>query len=188
MSAETDLTKKLFTVQEFERICDAGIFSPDSRFELIRGEIVEMPKPSRRHAGRVNKLNRVFTSRLGESAIVCVQNEMFLDEMSEPRPDFLICKPLAELFGPFIPDPADVLLLVEISDTSLRYDTRIKAPLYAQAGIPEYWLLNIREDRLEVRSDPVDGAYSRTEFYERGQTLTPQKLPDTVFTIDELIS
>jgi Uma2 family endonuclease len=94
MSAETDLTKKLFTVQEFERICDAGIFSPDSRFELIRGEIVEMPKPSRRHAGRVNKLNRVFT----------------------------------------------------------------------------------------------DGAYSRTEFYERGQTLTPQKLPDTVFTIDELIS
>ena len=188
MSADTEIvSKKLFTVEEFQRICDIDLFPPDSRFELIRGEIIEMPNPTRRHSGRVNKLNRVFTSRLGESAIVCIQNGMFVNEMSEPKPDVVICKPLEELFGPFEPAPEDVLLLVEISDTSLRYDTRIKAPLYAEGGIPEYWLLNIPDDTLEVRTDPAGREYRRTEFYKRGQTITPQKLPGTIFTFDELL-
>jgi Uma2 family endonuclease len=187
MSTEIEITKKLFTVEEFQRICDAGIFPPDSRFELIRGEIIQMPNPSRRHSGRVNKLNRVFTSRLAESVIVSIQNEMFLDAMSGPKPDVVICKPLEELFGPFEPTPDDVLLLVEISDTSLRYDTRIKAPLYAQAGIPEYWLLNIPDDVLEVRTDPAAGEYRKTEIYRRGQTIAPLNIPNVVFTIDELL-
>src|SRR5262249_39774070 len=159
MSADTDITKKLFSVAEFQQICGAGIFPPDSRFELIHGEIIEMPRPTRRHGGRVNKLNRVFTSKLGESVIVCIQNEMFVNEMWEPRPDVVICKPLPELFGPFEPDPGDVLLLVEISDTNIRYDRRIKAPLYAQGGIPEYWILNIPDDVVEVRTDPSEGEY-----------------------------
>jgi Uma2 family endonuclease len=189
MSTDTEIvSRKLFTVEEFQRICDRGIFPPDSRFELIRGEIIEMPNPTRRHSGRVNKLTRVFTSKLGEAVIVCIQNPMFVDEMSEPRPDVVICKPLEELFGPFEPDPGDVILLVEISDTSLRYDTRIKAPLYAQAGIPEYWILNIPDDVLEVRSDPADGEYRRSEIFKRGQTITARGLPGTTFTIDELLA
>lgn len=110
MSADTEiLTKKRFTVEEFQRILDADIFPPDSRQELIRGEIIEMPNPSRRHSGRVNKLTRVFTSKLGESVIVCIQNGMFLNDLSEPKPDVVICKPLPELFGPFEPSPDDVL-------------------------------------------------------------------------------
>jgi Uma2 family endonuclease len=187
MSADTDITKKLFTVAEFQQICDAGIFHPDSRYELIHGEIIEMPRPTYRHSGRVNKLNRVFTSRLGESVIVCIQNGMFVNEMSEPRPDVVICKPLPELFGPFEPDPGDVLFLVEISDTSLGYDKRIKAPLYAQGGIPEYWILNIPDDVLEVRTDPFGNEYRRIDIYKRGQAITPQKLPETRFTVEELL-
>jgi Uma2 family endonuclease len=188
MSVDADIiTKKLFTVEEFQRICDAEIFPPDSRHELIRGEIIEMPTPTRRHSGRVNKLNRVFTSKLGETVIVCIQNGMFVDVMSEPKPDVVICKPLPELFGPFEPSPEDVLLLVEISDTSIRYDTRIKAPLYAKAGIPEYWILNIPEDVLEVRREPANGEWLRTETYRRGQTIVALQLPDVTFTIDELL-
>jgi Uma2 family endonuclease len=187
MSIDINVTKKLFTVGEFQRICDTGIFPPDSRFELIHGEILEMPNPTRPHIGRVNKLTRVFTSKLGESVIVSIQNGMFANEMSEPKPDVVICKPLPELFGPFEPAPEDVLLLVEISDTSIRYDTKIKAPLYAQCGIPEYWLLNIPDDVLEVRTDPAGGEYSRTEIYKRGQTITPRNLPGATFTIDELL-
>ena len=157
MSTDTEIiSRKLFSVEEFQRISEAGIFPPDSRFELIRGEIIEMPNPTRLHSGRVNKLNRVFTSKLGESAIVCIQNPMFIDKMSEPRPDVVICKPLPELFGPFEPEPADVLLLVEISDTSLRYDTKIKSRLYAEAGIPEYWILNIPDGVLQIQTDPMD--------------------------------
>lgn len=189
MSTDTEIiSRKLFTVEEFQRICEAGIFHPDSRHELIRGEIIEVPRATRRHSGRVNKLNRVFTSKLGETVIVCIQNGMFIDEMSEPQPDVVIAKPLPELFGPFEPDPGDLLLLVEISDTSLRYDTRIKAPLYAQGGIPEYWILNIPDDVLEVRSDPAGGEYRRSEIYKRGQTITAQMLPGITFTIDELLA
>jgi len=191
MSIETDtdlVTRKLFTVEEFQRISDIeDIFPPDSRFELIRGEIIEMPNPTRRHSGRVNKLNRVFTSKLGESAIVCIQNGMFVDRMSEPKPDVVIAKPLPELFGAFEPDTGDVLLLVEISDTSVRYDTKTKASLYAEGGIPEYWVLNIPKDVLEVRTDPVDGEYRQTAIYEHGQTITAKNLPGITFTIDELL-
>lgn len=189
MSTDTELiSRKLFSVEEFQRISDAGIFPPDSRFELIRGEIIEMPNPTRLHSGRVNKLNRVFTIRLGESAIVCIQNPMFIDKMSEPRPDVVICKPLPELFGPFEPEPADVLLLIEISDTSLRYDTKIKSRLYAEAGIPEYWILNIPDEVLQVRTDPSDGEYRRIEDFKRGQSITAKVLPGTVFTADELLA
>jgi Uma2 family endonuclease len=189
MSTDAEIiSRKLFSVEEFQRIADAGIFPPDSRFELIRGEIIEMPIPTRLHSGRVNKLTRVFTSKLGESAIVCIQNPMFVDKMSEPRPDVVICKPLPELFGPFEPEPSDVLLLVEISDTSLRYDTKIKSRLYAEAGIPEYWILNIPNDILQVCTDPSDGEYRRIENLERGQTITAQMLPGFVFTSDELLA
>jgi len=189
MSADTEIiSRKLFSVQEFQRISDAGIFPPDSRFELIRGEIFEMPVPTRIHSGRVNKLTRVFTSKLGESAIVCIQNPMFIDQMSEPRPDVVICKSLSELFEPFEPEPSDVLLLVEISDTSLRYDTKIKSRLYADAAIPEYWILNIPDDVLQVRTEPADGEYRRIENLIRGRSITAKMLPDIVFTVDELLA
>jgi Uma2 family endonuclease len=189
MSTDTEIiSRKLFSVEEFQRISEAGIFPPDSRFELIRGEIIEMPNPTRLHSGRVNKLTRVFTMKLGESAIVCIQNPMFIDKMSEPRPDVVICKPLPELFGPFEPDPADVLLLVEISDTSLRYDTKIKSRLYAEVGIPEYWILNIPDGVLQIQTDPMDGEYRRIESFKRGQTITAHMLPGVVFTSDELLA
>jgi Uma2 family endonuclease len=113
---------------------------------------------------------------------------MFVDKMSEPRPDVVICKPLPELFGPFEPEPSDVLLLVEISDTSLRYDTRIKSRLYAEAGIPEYWILNIPDVVLQLRTDPADGEYRRIENFKHGQSITARMLPGIVFTIDELLA
>jgi Uma2 family endonuclease len=186
MATET-ITKKLFTTDEYRRILDAGIFPPDQRFELIRGEIIEMPKVSRRHAGRVNRLTRLFVSRFGESAIVSVQNDMYLDEFSQPRPDMAVCKPLEELFGAFIADSQDVFFLVEISDTSIRYDTKIKTPLYAKAGIREYWILDINEDALIVLTEPIEGEYRRQETFRRGETIHAQALPDITFSIDELL-
>jgi Uma2 family endonuclease len=95
---------------------------------------------------------------------------------------------LPELFGPFEPEPSDVLLLVEISDASLRYDTKIKSRLYADAAIPEYWILNIPDDVLQVRTEPADGEYRRIENLIRGRSITAKMLPDIVFTIDELLA
>ena len=186
MSIET-ITKKLFTVDEYHRMFDAGILSPDHRFQLIRGEIIEMPVPKSQHSGRVNRLNRLFTSRLGESVIVSVQNPVWLDELSEPVPDLVLLRPRADFYTDLSPSPEDVFLLVEISHTTVQYDTKIKAPLYAEAGIPEYWLLNINQDALEVRTHPADGKYTSLTVFRRGQTISPQKLPATTFSIDEIL-
>lgn len=186
MSTES-LTRKLFTVDEFQRMNAANIFPPDTFFELIRGEIVEMPKPQPRHAGRVNKLNRLFTLTFGESAVVSVQNQLVIEPHSEPRPDIAVCKPLPELFGPFGPEPTDLFFLVEISDTSLSYDSGTKAKLYAESGVPEYWILNIPDGVLEVRTDPAGGEYRRVEVLRSGQTVSPQLLPGAVFNVVDIL-
>src|ERR1041385_1059559 len=113
MITET-FTKKLFTIEEFERMEGAGIFPPDTRFELIRGEIIQMPVPSPRHSGRVNKLNDLFTSTLGKRVIVAVQNPVYIprpsDRMSRPQPDIALLKRLPEFFQNFGPLPDEVLL------------------------------------------------------------------------------
>jgi Uma2 family endonuclease len=182
--------KKFFTIEEFDRIEDAGIFPPDSRFELIRGEIIEMAEPTGRHSGRVNKLTRLFTSRLGEQIILSVQNPIHIrtgKHMSKPRPDIAVLKPLPELFGPFTAAPEDVYLLIEISDTTERYDRKIKAPVYAEAGIVEYWILNIPEGVLVVRTEPVDGLYCRTEIFKPGQTVSLRALPDITFEVRDIL-
>src|SRR5207244_12723860 len=108
------------------------------RFELIRGEIIQMPHATGLHSGRVNKLTRLFTSRLGESVIVSVQNPVIIDDYSAPKPDVALLKPMEKFFGTALPNPDDILLLVEVSDTSLRFDTKIKLSLYAESGVREY--------------------------------------------------
>ena len=191
LGMSTDIaTRKLFTIQEFQQVLDAGIFPPDTYFELIRGEIIQMPRKTREHAGRVNKLTRLFTSTLGETVIVSVQNEMIIANlmpMSRPQPDVAILMPMPEFFGPFAPEPHEVLLLVEISDTTANYDRKTKAPLYAEAGILEYWILNIPESVLEVHTDPADGQYRRTEFLKPGQTVSPQRLPGFTFSVADIL-
>jgi Uma2 family endonuclease len=186
MSTETG-TRKLFTIDEFIQIEDAGVFPPDSRFELIYGEILEMPEPTGRHIGRVNKLTRLFTSTLGESVIVSVQNAVHMQPRSRPRPDIVLCKPLPELFGPYAPKPDDVLLLVEISDMTVRYDRKTKAKLYAEVGIPEYWILNIPAGSLEVWTDPAEGQYRRAEILKSGQSISPRKLPGVTFAVKDIL-
>ena len=181
------LTSKLFTVDEFHRMHAANIFPPDTFFELIRGQIVEMPKPKPGHAGRVRKLTQLFTLALSEHAIVSVQSELVIEPHSEPRPDIAVCKPLPELFGPFGPEPADLFFLVEVSDTSLSYDSRTKSKLYAESGVPEYWILNIPDGVLEVRTNPADGEYRRVETLRSGQTVSPQLLPDVRLNVADIL-
>lgn len=112
-----------------------------------------MPHAGTRHPGRVNRLNRLFMSRLGESVIVSIQNPTFVDQFSEPKPDVMLLKPMEEFFGPWNPEPLDVLLLVEISQTTIHYDKKIKLPLYAEAGVLEYWILDINKQVLVVLTD-----------------------------------
>ena len=186
MLTET-VTKKLFTRDEYHRIWDAGILPEEGRFELIRGEIIEMPPAKPPHSGRVNRLNHLFMSRLGETVIVSVQNPAIIDDFSEPSPDLTLLKPREDFYTSKHPLPEDVLLAVEISHTTVRYDSKIKAPLYAEAGIREYWQLDVKKEVLVVRTQPAEGGYLRTEVLLRGQTVRLQALPAIVFSIHEIL-
>jgi Uma2 family endonuclease len=186
MATET-VVKKLFTVDEYYRMWDAGILPENKRFELIRGEIIEMPPPGPPHNGRVMRLNSLFNARFGDSVLVGVQGPSHVDEMSEPIPDVTLLKPRGDFYAASHPTPADILLAIEVSNTTFRFDTKVKAPLYAEAGILEYWILNIPKNVLEVRSDPVNGVYTRHEILKHGQTVSPRAFPDISFKVEEIM-
>ena len=181
------ITRKRFTVDEYHRMSDIGLFPEDKRFELIRGEILEMPGAKPPHSGRVNRLTHLFTSRLGDTIVLSVQNPSSIDDYSEPVPDVSLLKPRMDFYTKNHPLPEDVLLVIEISHTTLRFDTRIKAPLYAEAGIPEYWILNIPQNVLEVRTEPVNGRYSRVETLKPGEAVSPRSFPGVTFRVEEIL-
>ena len=186
MSLET-VSKKLFTVDEFYRIWDTGILPEDGRFELIRGEIIEMPRPKPPHSGPVNRLTQLFSVTLGKSAIVSVQNPLAIDRYSEPEPDVVLLKPRPDFYAESHPMAADVLLVIEVSHTTTYYDSRTKAPLYAEAGILEYWQLDVQKSALVVRTNPLNGQYRDVEVFQRGQTICLQALPSVSFSIDAIL-
>jgi Uma2 family endonuclease len=186
MSTET-ITHKLFTVDEFYRMSETGILADDSRYELIRGEIIEMPRPGSPHAGSVKRLIHLFTSKLGGAVIVSVQDPVFLDIYSMPFPDLALLAPRADFYTKSHPAPADVLLVVEVADTSVWYDTKIKAGLYAEFGIAEYWLVDIHKDVVVVRTEPVDKDYRKVEVRKRGEVIEPCGIPGAGFAVDEIL-
>jgi Uma2 family endonuclease len=186
MSTES-VIKKLFTVDEYHRMWDAGILPEEKRFELIRGEIIEMPNPKPPHSGRVNRLTHLFTSTLRDSIVLSVQNPSSIDELSEPVPDVSLLKPRSDFYSERHPLPEDVLLVIEISYSTFRFDSKIKAPLYAEAGIREYWIINIPSNSLEAYTLPVLGQYTHHQVLKYGQTISPQAFPAVTFSIEEIL-
>ncbi len=170
------VTKRRFTVGEYHRLAEAGILSEDDRVELLEGEIFEMSPISSRHASCVDRLVQLFSERLGRRAIVRVQNPVRLSEYSEPQPDLTLLKPRADFYRAAHPQPDDVLLLVEVSETSGEFDRRVKLPLYATAGIPEVWIVDLSCEQIEVYRDPKPEGYQQSQIVGRGQTLTAQLL------------
>src|SRR5262245_19259591 len=135
MAVEVELSRRLFTVEEYHRMAAAGIFHPDERVELIEGEIVQMSPIGPRHAGCVINATRLFITLLGERAVVSPQNPVVIQPRSEPQPDLLLLRRRAVSYSHEHPTPADVLLAVEVADTTVRFDRLVKARLYARAGI-----------------------------------------------------
>ncbi|HEX8069660.1 MAG TPA: Uma2 family endonuclease [Pyrinomonadaceae bacterium] len=162
------IAKYYFTVAQYERMAEVGVLSPDCRVELIEGEIVKMSPIGKRHAACVNRLNRLLGQALGTAAIVSVQNPIRLDDYSEPQPDVALLKPRADFYEQALPAPADVLLVIEVCDTTLEYDRQIKLPLYARAGLPEVWLVNLADEQIETYAHPAADAYQTNARHQRG--------------------
>jgi Uma2 family endonuclease len=168
----TELPRHLFTIEEFEHMIDVGAFDADKRIELIKGEIVDMTPIGFRHEMCVARLSGLLTRLVGDVALVWPQNNSIrLAENSRPQPDVSLLKLRADYSVERPPTGLDVLLVVEIADTSINYDRTVKGPLYAQAGIPEYWLVNLKASIVEVYSNPAGGNYKQARKVGRGETL-----------------
>ncbi len=162
-AALQDPQRHLVTADEFQRMGEAGVFEPDARLELIEGEIIEMPPIGPPHSGRVNTLTRLFIQRAGDRAVVSVQHPAVVSDRSVPQPDLALLAARSDDYATAHPRPADVLLLVEVSDTTLRFDLHRKVPLYARCGIPEVWVVDVNDSVIRVFRDPAGGGY-RTSF------------------------
>lgn len=165
----------------------AGLFGEDDRVELLEGEIVEMTPIGSRHAACVNQLNELFSDRLRRRAVVSVQNPVRLATHSEPQPDLALLRLRPDRYAGRHPGPDDVLLLVEVADTTRRWDREHKVPLYAAAGVGEVWLVDVEGEELEVFRCPEGGGYRDVILARPGDTVAPDALPDVVLDVAELL-
>jgi Uma2 family endonuclease len=181
------LTRRRFSVEEYYRMGETGILSQGERVELIAGEIVMMTPIGPPHAGSVDRLTRLWTSRLGDRVIVRVQNPVRFPPDTELQPDVALLRPRADFYGKSHPECADVLLLIEVADTTAETDRGVKIPLYAKAGIREVWLLDLSVERVEVYRQPSPDGYREVLTYHRGQVLAPETFSDLLLSLDDLL-
>jgi Uma2 family endonuclease len=177
----------LFTVEEWHKMGEIGLFSPDRRVELIEGEIIEMGPIGSSHAGCVSWLNNFFGTRVAGSAIVNMQNPIQLGHSSEPQPDLTILHLEPHFYRNKHPTPKDVLLLIEVSDSTLTYDRHVKKPLYARYGIIEYWVVNLKENCIEVYLNPQAQDYTLIHIMRRGDVITPSQLPHISVAVSDIL-
>jgi Uma2 family endonuclease len=183
----TPLRTRSFTVDEFYRMARAGVFHEDDRLELIDGQIVEMTPIGPEHAGCVKELARLLYRAAGDSVVLGVQDPVVLGPIQAPQPDIAVLRARPEGYRARHPQPPDVLLVIEVADTSVEYDRTIKFPRYARAGIPEAWLVNLPDDTIEVHKGPVGDAYTEVTTLTRGTTLMPIALPGVELKVDEIL-
>jgi Uma2 family endonuclease len=173
MSATTDTWPRphRLTVDEYYRMAEVGLLSPDDRVELIEGEIVEMPPIGDRHAAAVDLLASALIRSLGDTAHVRIQGPVRLDAGSEPQPDIALLKPRADSYKTGHPTAADVLLAIEVSESTREYDLDSKARLYARYGVAEYWVLDLIDNQLHRFRRPIRGSYADHEALDGGAAL-----------------
>src|SRR5262245_50112121 len=182
-----EVSKRLFTVHEYHRMVDAGILSEDDRVELIRGEIIAMSPIGPRHSAAVLRATQSLVRLVGDLAIVGVQGSIRLDEYDEPQPDLYLLRPKDDFYASGHAGPADIFLVIEVADSSLEYDEGLKMRLYAETGVPEYWVADIRNDGLVAYAEPKENTYSVIRQFRRGDILTPRLLPDCRIPVDALL-
>jgi len=187
VSMSSEVSRRLFTIDDCYRMLDAGILHEDDRVELIRGDLLNMSPIGTRHQSVVDGATRELVRTVGDSAIVRVQGTIELDRFSAPQPDLVLLRPRDDLYVHKHPGAPDIFLIIEVADSSLEYDTTVKLALYAIMGIHEYWVVDLRNNRLICYSDP-DGDYYRTirEFH-RGDTVLPSLLSDCRIHVDILL-
>ena len=186
-SSASDLPMRRFTVDEYYAMAEAGILTEGDRVELIDGVIIEMPPLGSRHIGGVNGFTRELSAAVGRRAVVQVQSSVRLNDGTEPLPDLALLRERADLYGSSVAGPEDVLLLIEVSDSSVDYDRYEKLPRYARAGIPEVWLTVLPEGVVEAHTEPTENGYRVTRRLRAGDVLRPGCFSDVEIPVDAIM-
>ena len=189
MSVSTDgfYKKHLTNLAEWKKLGEANIFPPESRLELINGEIIEMAPIGSHHASHLKRLNKLFSGLIQESVIIAVQDPLQLGDSSEPEPDFMLLHPSSDFYYENHPVASDVFLLIEIAESSLKFDQNQKLRLYALHNVPEYWLLNVNDACLEVYRQPYNGLYAEKTTLRAGNKITLSQLDNISIDIADIL-
>jgi Uma2 family endonuclease len=180
------IARHAFTTDEWHRMGELGLFDDNARVELLDGDVIDMTPIGSRHAGTVNRLNRLLLAAVGNRAVVAPQNPVFLDKRSEPQPDLALLVPRPDDYTLAHAEPAEILLLVEVSDSSLAYDRDRKAPYYAGAGIPECWIVDLNSREVLVLRSPAPTGYQEIRRRHSGERLTVDALDGVAIDVTDL--
>ncbi|MFM6108814.1 MAG: Uma2 family endonuclease [Sphaerospermopsis kisseleviana] len=180
------LLRHQFTVKQFHKMAESGILSENDRVELIRGEMIDMSPIGTRHSGCVNRLVNLLIQLLGKKIVLSAQNPVELDEISEPQPDIALLKPRPDFYSNAHPQPEDIFLIIEVADTTVKYDRQVKIPLYAEANISEVWLIDVNQKIIEVYRHPHQGIYQDMQTLEKNQSLSIFAFPGVSINVSEI--
>ncbi|MBR8826777.1 MAG: Uma2 family endonuclease [Gomphosphaeria aponina SAG 52.96 = DSM 107014] len=180
------LTRK-FTVTDYQKMAEMGIFQPEERVELIEGEIIKMSPIGFKHGVCIISLTNILAKKLGERALISVQNTIQLDNNSQPQPDVVLLKNDLEVYKTRHPQPADIFLIIEVADTTIKSDRSVKIPLYARANIPEVWLVDINEQTVEVYGNNQLNNYQTMAKFTGDETVTIMAFPDVKIPVNQII-
>ena len=182
-----ELQRHRFTVEEYHRMGEAGVFSEDHRVELIEGEIVEMTPIGSRHQACVDRLTELFSGQVAGQAVIRVQGPIRLGERSEPQPDLAVLRRRADFYAAGHPGPEDVLLVVEVAETSQDYDRAVKVPLYARAGVREVWLVDLAGEGIEIYRRPWREGYQEVRRLGRGDRVASEAVAALELAADDIL-
>ena len=183
----TQPQSRAFTVGKCDRMVAADILTEEDRVELIAGQVVAMSPIGCRHAACVKRLNLLIGKMVGDSMLIGVQDPIRLGAYSEPEPDLVLLRPRADFYAAAHPSAADVLLAIEVADTSADYDREVMLPLYAQAGIPEVWLIDLQAGHIEMYARPQGDAYQQCVEVAADATLTSPTIPQLALAAADLL-
>jgi|SRR5579859_1184832 len=174
------------TVDQYEHMVQAGVFAEDERIELIEGQILNMSPIGSAHSGQVKRLNRILAKQVADLALISIQDPIRLPQ-SEPQPDLALLKPRDDFYASAHPTARDVLLVVEVADTSADYDRNEKIPLYGRSGIAEAWLIDLANRSIEVYRGPGRAGFAEKKTYAHGDELAPVALPEIHLAVAEIL-
>jgi Uma2 family endonuclease len=182
------LARRLFTVDEYDRMIETGILTKDDHVELLEGEIVEMPPIGSHHAGALDRLVALlFRGLPSDRVIIRVQSPIKLDGRSEPQPDVSLLRPREDFYSDSHPIPPDIHLLIEVADSSIQSDRQIKIPLYADAGVAEVWLVDLTNEAVTVYRSPAAGHYQEERTIRRGDRISLLAFGNISFGVEEIL-